>query len=77
MEKVKNNWPTLILKVVFENVCIFCDLVSDTLELTPLETANLSSFNKFFNRDGKRAMIDFQIFKNGYIVMVIMEFLTY
>lgn len=56
-------------KVVFENVCdILVDLVSDTtLELKSGNAVTFQAFNKFFNRDGKRAMID--IFKNGYIVI--------
>ena len=56
-------------KVVFENVCdILVDLVSDTtLELKSGNAKTFYAFNKFFNRDGKRAMID--IFKNGYIVI--------
>jgi hypothetical protein len=56
-------------KVVFENVCdILVDLVSDTtLELKSGNIKTFQAFNKFFNRDGKRAMID--IFKNGYIVI--------
>ncbi len=56
-------------KVVFENICdILVDLVSDTtLELKSGNAKTFYAFNKFFNRDGKRAMID--IFKYGYIVI--------
>lgn len=56
-------------KVVFENVCdILVDLVSDTtLTLKSGNAKTFQAFNKFFNRDGKRAMID--IFRNGYIVI--------
>ena len=56
-------------KVVFENVCdILVDLVADTtLELKSGNQKTFQAFNKFFNRDGKRAMVD--IFKYGYIVI--------
>ncbi len=56
-------------KVVFENVCdILVDLVSDTtLELKSGNTEVFRAFNKFFNRDGKKAMVN--IFKYGYIVI--------
>lgn len=56
-------------KVVFENACdILVDLVSDTtLELKAGNVKTFQAFNKFFNRDGKRVMID--IFRNGYIVI--------
>jgi hypothetical protein len=56
-------------KVVFENICdILVDLVSDTtLELKSGNAKTFYAFNKFFNRDGKRAMVD--ILKHGYIVI--------
>lgn len=56
-------------EVVFENICeILADLTSDTtLELVSGNPKTFKAFNKFFERDGKRAMID--IFKNGYIVI--------
>jgi hypothetical protein len=56
-------------KVVFENACdVLVDLVSDTsLELKSGNPKTFSAFNKFFNRDGKRVMVD--IFRNGYIVI--------
>lgn len=56
-------------KVVFENACdILVDLVSDTsLELKSGNPKTFSAFNKFFNRDGKRVMVD--IFRQGYIVI--------
>ena len=56
-------------QVVFENICdILVDLVSDTtLELKSGNSQTFYAFNRFFNRDGKRAMID--IFKYGYIVI--------
>lgn len=56
-------------KVVFENACdILVDLVSDTtLELKSGNLKAFQAFNKFFSRDGKRAMVD--IFRQGYIVI--------
>ena len=56
-------------KVVFENITdILVDLVSDTtLELKSGNSKTFYAFNKFFTRDGKRAMVE--IFKYGYIVI--------
>ncbi len=56
-------------EVIFENVCdILVDLVSDTtLELKSGNEKTFKAFNKFFNRDGKRTMVD--IFRNGYAVI--------
>ena len=56
-------------QVVFENVCdILVDLVSDTtLELKSGNAKAFQAFNKFFNRDGKKAMVE--IFNQGYMVI--------
>ena len=55
--------------IVFEDICdILVDLVSDTtLELKSGNPQTFKAFDKFFNRDGKRTMVE--IFKYGYIVI--------
>lgn len=55
--------------IVFENICdLLVDLVSDTsLELKSGNAKTFQAFNRFFNRDGKRVMVD--IFTNGYTVI--------
>ena len=55
--------------IVFENACdLLVDLVSDTtLILKSGNPAAFNAFNKFFNRDGKRTLVD--IFTKGYVVI--------
>lgn len=55
--------------IVFENVCdLLVDLVSDTtLTLKSGNPTTFKAFSHFFNRDGKRTLVD--IFVNGYAVI--------